>query len=221
MNFLKLSFAIKLLAVITLGTSLVAATAVVQVQGQGSSNFPSDVNKDGVVSLLDFLEVLQHFGELAPTPTPTPAQGLSRQNPVPQGQALVVPEGWELAVTSFIPEATKLVLAENQFNDPPEPGMKFAIVRVRMTNVAADDPDNPDAGFALRLVGSKQLGYSTFTDYCGVIPDNIAFGTSDVFRGGTVEGNVCYQVGIDETDFVLFTDFFLNDPEDTRWFAVE
>ena len=204
---------------IAIASTVIAAAGVLQVRAGGVSGFPWDVNDDGAVTIIDVLEVLNHFGEIAPTPAPT-MQGLSRDNPVPQGQSLLVPEGWDVSVVQFISDATEIVLAENQFNDPPEPGMKFAIVRVRMTNVGADDPDDPDAGFALRLVGSRNLGYSTFTNSCGVIPDDIRFMTNDVFRGGTVEGNVCYEVGMDETGFVIFTDFFLSDPVNTRWFAV-
>ena len=154
------------------------------------------------------------------TPTPVPAVGLERTNPVPMGQSLIVPSGWEVTIVGFTPDATDAVLKENQFNDPPEPGMRFAFVRVRMTNVSAPDPEHHDAGFALRLVGSENVAYTTFTDWCGVIPDDIDFGPSEVFRNGTVEGNLCYQVDDTETGFAIFTDFFLADEEDRRWFAV-
>ena len=155
------------------------------------------------------------------TSTPLPLVGLERSNPIQAGQSLIVPEGWEITIVGSTADATQSVLDENQFNDPPDPGMRFTIVRVRMTNVSAPDPERHDAGFALRLVGSENLSYTTFTDSCGVIPDDIDNGPSEVFRNGTVEGNVCYQVGDTETNFTMFTDFFLSDDANRRWFTVD
>jgi hypothetical protein len=51
------------------------------------------------------------------------------------------------------------------------PPSHFSIVRVKVTNVSADDPANPDPSFALRMVGSENVGYTTFGNSCGVIPD--------------------------------------------------
>lgn len=194
----------------------------------GSGGINGDVDCDGDVDSVDALRVLQDVAGIFPLPDecgkppPPGGVGLSRNNPVPAGQSLVVPEGWEISITDFISDATDLVLAENQFNEPPEPGRKYSIVRVRMTNVGADDPDNHDAGFSLRLVGSENLTYTTFTDWCGVIPDDIDFDQpSEVFRDGTVEGNLCYQVGSSESGFVLFSDYSFLNEENRRWFSVE
>ena len=163
----------------------------------------------------------------APSPTQAPAPigtglGLSREDPVPRGQSLLVPEGWQIAVVNFIPDATQIVLAQNPFNEPPDAGFKYVIVRVRGTNVSAGDPARFDASFALRLVGSRNVVYDTFTRGCGVVPDEIGFDVpSEAFTGGVVEGNQCFQVGADETGLVLFTRFFLSDESDARYFAVE
>jgi hypothetical protein len=151
-------------------------------------------------------------------PTPAPGVGMSRDNPVPFGDELVVPEGWRIRIVDFIPNATQMVLDENQFNDPPQPGFKFAVVRVRMTNVSADDPEDPDADFALRMVGSRNVGYTTFQNSCGVIPDD--FPRNDVFGNGSAEGNICFEVGQNESSFSIYTEFFLSDDEDSRWFGV-
>ena len=147
------------------------------------------------------------------------AIGLSRDNPVPAGQAYTIPEGWEVTVMDFIPDATQMVLAENQFNDPPAAGKKFAMVRLRGTNVSAESPDF-DPTFSFRVVGSLNVPYSTFDNSCGVIPGE--FENTEAFQGGTVEGSICFEVGADETDFVLFTEFLLTfDEESRRWFAVQ
>ncbi len=146
--------------------------------------------------------------------------GESRDNPVSAGQPYILSEGWEMTVVDFIPDATQAVLAENQFNDPPDPGFKYVMVRVRATNISAGDPADFDASFALRLVGSRNISYDQFTRSCGVIPDELGLDApSEAFTGGTVEGNVCFHVGADETGFVIFTEFFLE--EDMAYFSVE
>ncbi|MCH7810208.1 MAG: hypothetical protein IH863_06485 [Chloroflexi bacterium] len=140
---------------------------------------------------------------------------------MPAGQTLLVPEGWELTILDFTPDATQEVLDENQFNDPPAPGMRFSIVRVRTKNVSAGNPDDHDLTFALRMVGSENIGYSTFASSCGVIPDSFIFKPDDLFQGGSLDGNICYETAVGETDFTIFTNYLFSDDEDIRWFEVE
>jgi hypothetical protein len=159
--------------------------------------------------------------ELGSTPTPVPSVGLSRGNPAPAGVPYRVPEGWEITILDFKPDATQEVLDENQFNDPPDPGYRFSMIRIRVKNVSADDPDDPDPDYALRLLGSENVGYTTFDNSCGVIPDDFTFMSNDVFRGGEQTGNICFQTKIGESGFVLYTHYFLSDDENTRWLAVQ
>ena len=154
-------------------------------------------------------------------PSPSTGAGLSRVNPVPAGQPYLVPEGWELTILDFTPDATQLVLAENQLNDPPLPGRRFSIVRVRTKNVSAGNPADHDVTFALRLVGSENISYSKFDESCGVIPDSFSSKPDDIPEGGSFDGNICYQTAIGETDFTIFTNYFLRDEESVRWLEVE
>ena len=61
------------------------------------------------------------------------------------------------------------------------------------TNAAAlDEPAwICDAGF--HLVGSLNVRYTTFgqDSSCGLVPDQL---TGGLLRGGTPEGNVCFQI---------------------------
>jgi hypothetical protein len=161
----------------------------------------------------------------SPTQVPPPAQtgpGLSKDNPIPRGQSLLVPEGWQVSVVDFNPDATQVVLNENPSNVPPDTGFKYVIVRVSATNVSAGDPASFDGPVILNLVGSQNVVYDTFTNSCGIIPDEIGFDVpSEVFTGGVVEGNECFQVGADETDFVVFTRFVGSDVSNARYFAVQ
>ena len=52
------------------------------------------------------------------------------------------------------------------------------------------------AGAALQLVGDRAVSYKSFEDYCGVTADD--FPLTEVFEGGTIEGNLCWSVPSDE-----------------------
>lgn len=127
----------------------------------------------------------------APTPTPAPRAGSSRENPVPLGQAQGLSDGWTMKVLSFTPDATAAVLAENMFNDPPVAGSQFSIARVEATNTATS-PGSFGGTFRLRAVGPSNVTFTTFNNSCGVIPDPIS--TTQVFPGGVIAGNVCWEV---------------------------
>ena len=157
---------------------------------------------------------------LVDVPPVSTGLGLSRSNPIPSGQAFTVPEGWELTIVDFTPDATQQVLDENQFNDPPGPGKRFSIVRIRTKNISAGNPADHDVGFALRMVGSENVGYSTFEASCGVIPDSFTFKPDDLFEGGSLEGNICFETANGESDFAIYTNYFLGDDEDVRWLEV-
>lgn len=210
------------------------AVGIFGVRGSSLTPVNGDVDCDNLVNIGDAIKIARHSIALTsqqqpgcppiggvPSPTNPPAVGLSRSNPVPMGQPYLVPEGWRIEILDFIPDATQIVMDENQFNDPPAAGFRFSIVRVRMSNVSAGNPADPDAGYALRMVGSRNVGYSTFRDSCGVIPEDLDFMSFEVFEGGSVEGNVCYQTGVGETGFAIYTNFFLSDDEDVRWFEVK
>lgn len=152
----------------------------------------------------------------APTSGATP--GKARTNPVPLGQNARLYDSWKMEVVSFTPDATASVLAENMFNDAPADGSQFAIVRVRATFTGTGS-DSFDASFRLRAVGSNNVELSTFENSCGVIPDEISSAT--VFSGGTIEGNICFQVRTSEVwSLVLYDDGSFRD-SDRRWFAVQ
>ncbi len=127
----------------------------------------------------------------APAPAPAPRAGSSRENPVPLGQAQGLSDGWTMKVLSFTPDATAAVLAENMFNDPPAAGTQFSIARVEATNTSTS-PGSFGGSFRLRAVGPSNVTFTTFNNSCGVIPDPIS--STQVFPGGVIAGNVCWQV---------------------------
>jgi hypothetical protein len=70
-----------------------------------------------------------------PTPTAsTPADDTlgTRANPIPIGDAARIGD-WSIAVQRVAPEGTEAVLAENQFNDPPQDGRQFFLINLAAT----------------------------------------------------------------------------------------
>lgn len=138
-----------------------------------------------------------------PTPTPPPTLG-SRENPYSVGTPVDLGDGWRMKVEGSSPDATAAVLAENQFNDPPQAGHQFYMARVTATYLGSGS-DSFDGTFRLRAVGTAAVAYSTFDNSCGVYPDQIS--STEVFTGGTITGNVCWEVRTtDAASLLMFDD---------------
>jgi hypothetical protein len=117
-------------------------------------------------------------------------------------------------------DATRQVIAENPFNDPPSAGNRFVMARVRVHNVAGSNLQESSIGeFDFRLTGSNAIVYSPFEHGCGVIPEELAL---SFFPGGLGEGNVCFEILAGETDLILFYDHLFGfDAEARRWLSLD
>lgn len=136
-------------------------------------------------------------------PPPPPTVG-TRSNPYPVGTSVALGDGWKMKVVSSTPDATAAVLARNQFNDPPKAGEQFFIVRVTAT-YEGQGSDTFDGSYRLRAVGASAVAYSTFSNSCGVIPDELP--SAEVFSGGSITGNECWAVkSSDASSLVLYDD---------------
>ena len=128
-----------------------------------------------------------------------------RTNPIARGQSGDLNDGWRLSVVSVTPDATKAILAENRFNDQPSAGAQFYMVRIRFTRTG-DGPKSFSPTGRLRLLGSANVPYSTFNNSCGVIPDGLNLKSSEAYPGGTIEGNLCWQVPSGEAGSLVMYD---------------
>lgn len=138
-----------------------------------------------------------------PTPEPTPAWG-SRGYPAAVGYELELADGWTVTVVASTPDATSAVLARNRFNDPPEAGHQFFIATIEGTYNGPEQSSEFDATYRFRAVGNSGVSYSTFSNSCGVIPDRIS--RTEVFRGGTIRGNICWQILSGDADSLVMYD---------------
>ena len=160
-----------------------------------------------------------------PTPTaaPTPPPLGSRQNPVQFGTEVDVKNAlndhWRIAVIDTVPDATRLVMERNSYNDPPKEGFRFYIVTIRVQYLGPDSTSF-DGSYRLKALGVGGVVYTKFEVSCGVIPDDLP--DPELFTNGTVEGNVCWEVADDDVDSLqMFLDSgFLSDTPRT-WFALQ
>jgi hypothetical protein len=126
----------------------------------------------------------------------------TREDPIPMGTTVDLGDGWQIAMISVIPDATNAVLKENQFNDPPKPGNQFFLARVR-AKYTGQGSDTFGGSYRLRAVGPSSVGYSTFENSPGVIPDPLP--DSEVFSGGVIEGNIGWEIkSSDASSLVMY-----------------
>jgi hypothetical protein len=125
-----------------------------------------------------------------------------RHNPIPLGQSKAV-GNWTIRVRSMTPDATSLVMAENSFNDPPARQNQFVLIRLdaRLSGNVAEST-NFWTDVSLKVLGPKALAYSQSEADCGVIPDDI-FNAPEVFPGGVIQGNACWEMRQVEADSLL------------------
>jgi hypothetical protein len=147
------------------------------------------------------------------TPAPAPPTG-TRDNPVQMGAVAHFVSGWDVVVVGKTPDATGIVLKENQFNSPPASGQQFFIGRVQAKYVGPASKRFDRA--SLTAVGSSSVAYTTFTNSCGVIPDELT--ENETFTGGTIVGNVCWAIrSVDAGSLLMYDSSFSARPE-TRMF---
>ena len=123
----------------------------------------------------------------------------SRTAPVPMGEAAEVGP-WSVRVVETTPNATEDVLAANPFNDPPADGRQFFIARLEATRVG-DGSGSFWAEMTIEALDDADVVYDYQAD-CGVVPDEIT-SAGEVFQGGVIEGNVCWEVRSDLVDSLL------------------
>lgn len=120
-------------------------------------------------------------------------------------------------MVKHFPDSWRQIKAENQFNDPPEPGTQFYMVTLKAKNVGPSK-----AGLHtsyLRTVGTA-VGwvYTPFGDSCGVIPNDLYREVLPTFE---TEINVCWQVASkDLPTLMMFWESLGLPGEHDVWFSL-
>ena len=134
------------------------------------------------------------------------------------------------------PDARDEVLAHYERNDPPQDGKQFYMVTVRL-KYHGEEPTGFDDD-VLKVVGQSSIiysleGYEGSNAPCatlwfsgsgtsGGIPNDIR-GAPDVFTGGEITGNVCWEIASTDADSLQI--FVETQQQRTRgtirtWFAL-
>jgi tetratricopeptide (TPR) repeat protein len=127
----------------------------------------------------------------------------TRENPVPMGTTVDLGDGWQIAAIGVIPDGTNVVLRENQFNNPPKTGNQFFLARIQ-AKYTGQGSATFGGGYRLRAVGPSSVGYSTFENNPGVIPDPLP--DSEVFTGGIIEGNIGWEIKSSDANALVMYD---------------
>lgn len=135
-----------------------------------------------------------------PLPTATPIViGASRQHPAPLNTEFRGKK-WAFSITNVIrgAEANALIADANMFNDAPADGNEYVLVTVKVTNIATEDKPG-DVAWAtyIQLTGSRNELYTT----ASVVEPNQLQG--DAFPGGSIEGQITFEVPSDETNLMF------------------
>ncbi len=153
-----------------------------------------------------------------PAPNPAPSSA---------GSDNLTWNGLQIEIANINYDAWLLIKVQNQNNDPPLDGMTMLMITARVTNVEGDpaEPARLDAS-DFQLIGDRNTVYKTFQVSCGVVPDKL---DGVVAVGDSLDGNICFQISEDETDFQLIYEpygspavyFELSQRSDTDFVAPE
>jgi hypothetical protein len=127
------------------------------------------------------------------------------ENPVPLGQSFQV-EDWQVKVINVIPDATQMILDENMLNSKPETGNQYFMVTIEAKNVG--NKERAASSLNLNAVGQSLIAY--YPPFGLVVPNRIP--SNDVFPGGTVKGNVAWEIASsDASSLVMYCQAWLSD----------
>lgn len=141
--------------------------------------------------------------------SPTAAPGTT-DNPVRLGTAAAIGEGWNFTVSAYVPDATKEVLAEDEFNEAPPDGFQYALAAVAATY---DGTDPTTSMFDVDVGVISPSDFETDMFSCPVLVPNELDTSIEVSPGDTVTGNVCFMLPTAEATTVVIyaTAGFVND----------
>ena len=111
--------------------------------------------------------------------------------------------GFEVEVIGAIrgDEAWDMLQSANRYNDPPGPNIEYALVKVRVKNISADDYLIEVGNDAFRSVGERRVIWETPNARLG--PQQ--FGAI-LYPGGVHEGWIVLQAAISERNLVVVYD---------------
>jgi hypothetical protein len=122
-----------------------------------------------------------------PSTTSAPSAG-TRKNPVPIATDAVVGDGWSARIDSVDFNAAAKVKAANRFNAEPAAGSVYVMVAVTLTY----NGSKAKASYGVRF--SALGGSNVQISEASLVLPNELDSFKDVFQGGSISGNIAFQV---------------------------
>ena len=156
----------------------------------------------------DIFRLGQAVFSLGTVAVPVPPPGFTLDDPLPAGEVLVGSDGTAIRVLGIVEDAWQQIAEENSFNNPPEDGMRFYMVLLEVAYPSGASGSVQVSGSDFRLIGDNRVVYGGLLNItgCGIIPDALGgeYGLGqEIFAGGRVEGNICFQIPDDEGGLIL------------------
>ena len=157
------------------------------------------------------------FGQ-APAPPRTPPNdlGAAQGAPAPPGAA-VVTDRFALQVVEFVrgDEATARLKEADPFTPDPLPGQEHALLRIRATNVGAEEIPVAITLDDFVLVGSGDVRYAQ----TGLVPPAPEL-DARLYPRGTVEGYLAFEIQRNEADLIAIYEPIAEPDVEPRYLAV-
>jgi hypothetical protein len=120
-------------------------------------------------------------------------------------QSFLPSKTWSVSVAAVNFDAWSVVSGANEFNDPPPAGYQDVMVTLAATYTGAGSDTAWLTLNNFAVVGASNVAVTT-EHYCGVLPNGI-LDIEDVFSGGHIQGNICWQVpAADVPSLVMYWD---------------
>lgn len=142
----------------------------------------------------------------------------TRSDPAPFGTAVMVGD-WSVRVSRVQFTADSVVLATNQFNDPPPTGYQFVMALLDATYLG------PETGTltwdtAFKVVGRSNRAFDQYDPGCGVVPRDLS-NVPEAHPGGRLTANACWAVPeSDIASLVMFSDTQVGQYQGRQFFAL-
>jgi len=142
-------------------------------------------------------------------------KGITRNSPAIFG-SMVTTENWQIKVVSVLrgESAWENIFARNKFNDPPEPGMEYILVKVYARYIGIDEEGDSIDDYEFESVGSLNILY----DNPSIVEPDPGLDFHN-YPGGEIEGWVTLSIAESEALPVMIYDP-LFDRNNTRYLAL-
>lgn len=139
----------------------------------------------------------------------------NRDNPLALGDTLEGAE-WTVTLNSADLGADDEVQAENEFNEPAEEGLSFALFNVDVT-YTGEDSEMIALGVGFAFVSTSG---ETYNDYdASAVAPNALDEMSELYTGGSESGNVVTAIPEDADGLVRISTGFIDEQE--AFFAID